>query len=163
MSDNVTLNHIDEIYDKYADMLYRIALTHLKSKTDAEDAVHDTFYRYITKHKHFNDEEHLKAWLIKVLVNICYDMLRKNKNIHSLNDIDIEDIQSDENIENEKYQEILAVLEKLEAKYKTVVILYYLEELSIEEIATSLKLSKSAIKMRLSRARQMIAAEVTNK
>ena len=77
MSDNVTPNHIDEAYAKYADMLYRIAISHLGNHSDAEDAVHDVFYKYITKNKHFNDENHRKAWLIKVLVNRCYDELRK--------------------------------------------------------------------------------------
>lgn len=161
MSDNVTPNHIDEAYAKYADMLYRIALSHLANPSDAEDAVHDVFYKYITKHKHFNDEEHRKAWLIKVLVNRCYDELRKNKYRDTLNDIDFENIAIENETASVNYENIMTVLNDLDPKYKTVVILYYLEELSIKEISKTLMLTSSAVKMRLQRARQMIQAKVT--
>ena len=68
--------NLTEIYDRYADMLYRLALTQLGTKEDAEDAVHDVFAKYISAAPVFRDETHEKAWFIRVTVNRCHDIFR---------------------------------------------------------------------------------------
>ena len=66
-------------YEKYADMLYRIALSDLGNTHDAEDVVQDTFVAYFSYKGSFETEEHLKAWLIRVLINKARDELRRKK------------------------------------------------------------------------------------
>lgn len=63
----------------YGDMLYRLCFIILKNTADAEDAVQETFIAYTIKSPLFNDDEHEKAWLLKVASNKCRDMLRFRK------------------------------------------------------------------------------------
>ena len=67
---------IREVVLKYSDMLYRICIVMLCNEQDAQDAIQDTFCRYLEKKPEFHDREHEKAWLIRVATNICRDMIR---------------------------------------------------------------------------------------
>ena len=80
MADIISLkNDIEAVYDMYADMLYRLSLSYLQNSEDARDAVQDVFIKYATASDIFKDDEHKKAWLIRVTVNCCNDMLRRRK------------------------------------------------------------------------------------
>ena len=67
---------IREAVTKYSDMLYKICIVILCNEQDVQDAIQDTFCRYLEKRPSFRDEEHEKAWLIRVATNICRDMIR---------------------------------------------------------------------------------------
>ena len=67
---------IGRAYDLYGAQLYRVAFSLLQSRESAEDAVQDAFARYLTYDKPFRDDEHEKAWLIRVTINRCKDLLR---------------------------------------------------------------------------------------
>lgn len=67
---------IREAVIKYSDMLYKVCIVILCNEQDVQDAIQDTFCRYLEKKPEFRDEEHKKAWLIKVATNICRDMMR---------------------------------------------------------------------------------------
>jgi len=151
MNEERRLSAFDSIYSTYADMLYRIAVSVLRSSDDAEDAVQNAFCRYLDKAPEFRDREHEKAWLIRVTVNQCKDLMRRRKlrtwlPIEALVDVGV----------RPKSTPALDAVSELPEKYKAVVILYHLEEMSIDEIASALSLSPSAVKMRLSRAREMM-------
>ena len=145
---------LEQAYEKYADMLYRLALSHLKNKEDAEDTVQEVFIKYMHHFIPFTDEEHERAWLIRTTVNRCYDLLRYNsrRNHEALDEL-TEEIAAEE---NEQHIEIFQILEKLPVKNKTVIVLHYLEGFSVEEIARMLRISVSAVKMRLSRGREQM-------
>ncbi len=135
-------------YEKYADMLYRIALSYLKNAEDAEDAVHDTFVKYIHHLLRFRDEGHERAWLIRVTINRCKDLLKYQ--VHH----PLEDAMALEAPETES--EAITMLSALEETYRMVMTLHYLEGFSVEETAGLLGLSVSAVKMRLLRGRQLL-------
>ena len=139
-------------YDKYADMLYRLALSHVKRREDAEDAVQDVFTKYISVSPRFSDDDHERAWLIRVTVNRCHDILRRGKirDYASLDDI------SELPAEDAAASGLLETISSLPEKYKTVIVLHYLEGFSVEEISSMLGMSVSAIKMRLSRGRELL-------
>ena len=139
-------------YDRYADMLYRLALTHLGSGEDAEDAVHDVFAKFISAAPSFRDKEHEKAWLIRTTVNRCHDIYRRNLRRNHL------PLEKAENIAHmhEDEPEIIRLVHSLPEKYRAVIILHYLEGYSVEETAEILSLTASAVKMRLSRGRDYI-------
>ena len=145
---------LEQAYETYADMLYRLALSHLKNPEDAEDTVQEVFVKYMHHFSIFSDEEHERAWLIRTTVNRCYDLLKYNsKRIHEDLDELAEEIAAEE---QEQHIEIFRILEKIPAKNKTVIVLHYLEGFSIEEIARMLRISVSAVKMRLSRGREQM-------
>lgn len=147
---------LEQAYEKYADMLYRLALSHLKNPHDAEDTVQDVFIKYINHFSILKDEEHERAWLIRTTVNRCYDLLKYNS---KRNHIALDEVNEIAAEEKELHIEIFQILEKLPAKNKTVIILHYLEGFSIDEIARMLHLSTSAVKMRLSRGREQMKEE----
>ena len=141
----------EELYRKYGKFLFRISYAILCNKEDAEDTVQDVFYKYLVKQPTFRDEEHEKAWFLRVASNQSKDMLRKRKIRTTLS---LEDIE-----EYEIAPEQASVLQDLFAlpeKYKLILILHYLEGFSVQQIASSEQLSESAVKMRLARGREML-------
>ncbi len=143
---------LEAVYGRYADMLYRLSLSHLGVQEDAEDAVHDVFEKYINVSPEFKDSEHEKAWFVRVTVNHCHDLCRKrskrnHESIEAAYDIAHED--SDE-------PEVFRIIHTLPEKYRAVIVLHYLEGYSVEEIAKLLKITVSAVKMRLARGREQL-------
>ena len=140
-----------EAVERYGDMLYRICLLTLRNSADAEDAVQETFIKYIQKSPEFNDGEHEKAWLITVATNKCRDMLR----YRSRHQTESEELLLTYAIEKEE-SGILDALMELPEKYKTPLMLFYIDGYKIDEIAGIMGISVSAAKMRLSRGRKLL-------
>lgn len=146
---------IAQVYKRYSDMLYRIALVQSGNKDDAMDVVQDVYLKYIGSNILFMSDDHEKAWFIRATINRCHDIHRKN----AVRDHD--ELSSAENIAygeyfcNDNFQ-VLDAIEKLPEKIRTVIILHYLEGFSVEETARMLRLTASAVKMRLSRGRDAL-------
>lgn len=142
-------------YKLYGRMVFKIAMVNLGNKEDAEETMQEAFYKLLYKAPEFNNEEHEKAWLIKVTVNLCRDILRSvwHKRVVKMEDIEkYYDDPSDSDIMKEIFE--------LPAKYKTVIYLFYFEDYSIKQISEILKTKESAIKMRLQRGRQLLKIEL---
>ena len=140
-----------EAVEKYGDMLYRISLLILKNTADAEDAVQETFIKYFTKAPEFTDAEHEKAWLITVATNRCRDMLR----YRSRHETESEKVLNTYAVEKSDSGRLEALME-LSDKYRIIMILFYVEQYKIDEIADITGVSVSAVKMRLSRGRKLL-------
>ena len=143
-------------YDRHADMMYRLALSHLQNSEDAADAVQDVFVKFITSTPDFNTPEHEKAWFIRATVNRCYDMLRR-RNIRDYIDLDeiSEVIPADEEASDDKAA-VMKLIAKIPEKNRAAVVLHYLEGYSVEKTAKALGIGVSAVKMRLARAREAL-------
>ncbi len=149
---DVRAQRLETLFLKYSDLLYRISLVETGNKSDAEDAVQETFIKYLSKPFAFFSGEQEKAWLVKVCTNTCRDILRK-RNIRFCEAIeDHEDI-----VFEEESIGVFDAIKKLSDSYRLVVVLHYLEDFSVSEIAKALSLSQSAVKMRLSRAREELS------
>ena len=144
-------NYFEELMQTYAEKLYRIALVFLANRQDAEDAVQETFLRFLNKRPTFNDEEHEKAWLIRVITNICKDM-RRFQFRHPICDISE---CLDYSVE-EQSKEILTELISLSPKYKIPIYLYYIEGYSIKEISNITHCTQNAVKKQLQRGREVL-------
>lgn len=143
----------EAVYDRYADMLYRLALSHLQSREDAEDVVQDVFAKYLGEAGKLKDAEHERAWLIRVTVNACHDFLRKKKyRTH----VPLDEISEITAKDAEPLPDVFGMVAVLPEKYKTVIVLHYLEGYSVEEIGKIISISNSAVKMRLSRGRELL-------
>lgn len=135
-------------YEKYADMLYRIALSYLKNTEDAEDAVHDAFIKYMHHLFAFRDESHERAWLIRVTVNRCKDLLKHP--VHAPLE------EAAELVAPQQESAVEHALSGLEELYRIPILLHYLEGFDVREVALILNCSESAVKMRLMRGRNML-------
>jgi len=143
----------EAVYDRYADMLYRLALSHTQSREDAEDVVQEVFTKYLDAADKLKSTEHERAWLIRVTVNACHDLQRKKKyRLH----VPLDEIQEVAADAPEELPDVFGMVAALPEKYKTVVALHYLEGYSVEEIASAIRISNSAVKMRLSRGRELL-------
>lgn len=142
---------------QYQDMVYRIALHQFGVPQDAEDAVQEVFLRLYTEEKPFESGEHLRRWLIRVTINVCRDALKSpwRKRRVSLDAVPDQPV-FDKPEERELYQAVMALPEK----YRTVLDLFYYEELSTKEIAALLGLRQSAVTTRLSRARELLKTQL---
>ena len=143
--------NIREAVIKYSDTLYKVCIVILCNEQDVQDAIQDTFCRYLEKKPEFHDEEHEKAWLIRVATNICRDMIRFRIRHPK---VDIDEIEN--TLAAPEQKEILEELLELPVKQKTVIYLHYVEGYQIKEIADILGLTESAVKMRLRRGRKQM-------
>ena len=139
-----------QIIDKYFDMVYHLAMAQVKNKTNADDIVQDVFLKYIQSAKRFESDEHIKAWLIRVTINCSHSLFTTSwyKKTVPLEDELVFEME-------EKSDVYYAVLE-LPEKYRTVIHLFYYEDMSIAEISVALKIKESTIKSQLSRGREML-------
>lgn len=146
---------IREAVMEYSDVLYRICIVILCNEQDVQDAIQDTFCRYLEKKPKFRDKEHEKAWLIRVAMNICRDMLRfrvRHPKVY------IDEVEND--LVAPEQKEILEELLELPIKQKTVLYLHYIEGYQAKEIADILGITESAVKTRLWRGRKQMREAV---
>lgn len=145
---------MEKIVLKYSNMIFKICLVLLCNEHDAKDAVQDTFYKYIKKEIEFENVEHEKAWLIRVATNICKNMLRF-KFMHP----QVDNNSLYDYYESEEDGEILEDLMSIPYKFKTVMILHYVEGYKVDEIAKNIGKTQSAVKMRLQKGRKLLKQE----
>ena len=138
--------------EQYQDMVYRIALSHLGNFQDAEDAVQDVFLKLYRQNEP-PEGDPLRYWLIRVTVNHCRDMLRSPWRKRRVSMTELAEEQAVPVFEREEQRELFRAVMALPEKYRTVLYLFYYEELTIRETADLLKLSQSAVTTRLTRAR----------
>jgi len=141
---------VDELLRLYADMVYRLAYVRTKNRHDADDILQEVFLRYVKYQPKFDSAEHCKAWFICVTVN-CSKTLLSSSWFRLTQPLDESFL-----FNMEENTGVLDAVMALPVKYRTVVHLYYYESYSVNEIAEMLKLSESAVKSRLRRARGML-------
>ncbi len=141
---------------RYQDMIYRIVLTHTRYRGDADDVFQEVFLTYHRRQPVCRDEEHLKAWLITTALN-CARRTTTSSWRNKVVPIRPEEIDliSEEvfRFDTAEQDAVFRALNKLNEVYRSVLHLFYFEELSINEIADLLGLEVGAVKMRLSRGR----------
>ena len=147
----LTVNDCSEdIITEHSNLVYRLALSQMKNKSDADDVYQDVFLRYVRKQPHFESKEHRKAWFIRVTVNCCKSM---HTSAWKKRTVPLD--ESMPYLDNEQ-REIMHELQKLPKKYLTVIHLYYYESMKMSEISEALGISLSAVKTRMVRAREML-------
>lgn len=148
---------IDEIIDKYADMVYRIALTQMKNMQDAQDIFQEVFLRLVKNIDQLETEEHIKAWLIRVTLNCSKTNLMSAWRRHT---VALEEEQNQIAFETQEQSDLYEQIQKLPKKYRTVLYLFYYEELSVKEICKITGQKETTVKSQLSRARSMLKEQL---
>lgn len=143
--------HMEEIYQKYSDTVFRTAFACVKHVAEAEDITSEVFIKYFTCGKKFDDENHEKAWLIRVTINRCKDLF---KSFSFKNRVSIDEYNNYCETDDESY--VLEAVLNLPKKYRVAIHLFYFEGYSTEEIGKITKTNSQTIRTRLSRARKML-------
>lgn len=161
----VTAESFDAVMRLYSPTVYRIAFTRLRNAADAEDVSQDVFVRYFKADLTFDSEEHRKAWLIRCAVNCANTAASTAERRHRDDSADweqlCEQLPSDSSVEeaaerSDRRGSVLKAVMELKPKYRTVVYLFYFEELSTAQIAEITKTRESTVRSQLSRARDIL-------
>ncbi|KQL50026.1 RNA polymerase subunit sigma-70 [Brevibacillus choshinensis] len=153
-----TDKELAELYQRHADLVYRLCYIYLKNPVDAEDAVQSVFIKLIKSQMVFNDNEHEKAWLMVTTRNYCKDSLKNWWKTRRVALDSLPEVASWNG--NESSGEVLARMLSLPEKYKTVLYLYYFEEYSVKEISEMLGHKESTIQTQLSRGRKLLKIDL---
>lgn len=146
-------NLIEEVVNVYSDMVYRIALNILCNVDDADDMMQEVFLRLIRSKNKIKSREHIKHWLIKVTINCSKSKVTENYKKHTVSISEIS--ESYASCSNEIDETIGSVM-KLPEKYKVPIHLYYYQQLTVDEISKILGITRSGVRSRLSRGRNML-------
>lgn len=149
------------IVEKYQDVVFSIALKVLKNRDDAEEMAQESFIKAYKSLHTFKGKAKFSTWLYRITYNNCISEIRKRK-IHfaSTDDVEVRDDDSEINLdgipEENRAKYVKAALEKLPEEEYTLVLLYYFEDQSIEEISKVTGLTDSNTKVKLHRARKKL-------
>lgn len=146
---------LSEKYDLYGDMLFRLCMVILCNKEDAEDAVQDTFLKYLSKRPDFQNAEHEKAWLIRVATNASRD---KRRSFFFKSRVSLDEVAdcAGSPAQSRVLEQVLC----LPVRYKTVLYLHYIEGYRLKEIADMVGISEGAAKTALCRGRKRLKLEL---
>ena len=156
----MTEDFLTRAMDLHGDMIYRLALCRLQNVEDAEDIYQDVFLRLCQqKRAELWDDERLKAWLIRVAINCCNDVGRQ---LRRRSPLSLEDLPEPACSVPDSGFEIWDAAGRLPGKQRTIFHLYYGENYSSREIAGILRMSETAVRVNLNRARAALRKELNS-
>ena len=165
----------EDLVQMYNDKIYRLCYRMLGNRQEAEDVVQETFLRVFRNLDRYDETMKFSTWIYRIATNLCIDLLRKRKNEFSLDEtssaenetnnfhgILADDEPSPENMAllSETQSNVRNAIESLPKKYKTVVILKYLHDMSLQEISEVLDLPVSTVKTRVHRGREYLRKKI---
>jgi RNA polymerase sigma-70 factor (ECF subfamily) len=145
-------DEIANIITRHQDTVYRVAFTYCKNRADAADVTQEVFYRFLKNRSPFENDGHVKAWLIKVAINTSKSLLRSSWFCKRERLSETEAAKDADNTDDNVRRAVLA----LPVKYRSVVYLYYFEGYSVKETAGILRRTETAVQTQLQRARAML-------
>lgn len=141
-----------ELMQRQMQSMYKTAWAMLGNDEDVADVIQETILTCYEKIGQLKTDAYFHTWLIRILINKCYDLLRKRSRVE-LTEETLEIPVAEEAYDNVEWKEVLKALDE---KYRVVVLLYYIEGLSTVEISKILGVSESCVRSRLSRARKQL-------
>lgn len=135
--------------------MYKVARSILSNEEDAADAISDTILACWEKIGTLREERYFRTWMTKILINKCNDIYRKRSSLFLTREMPEVEYR-DSGYDNMEWKEALYALDE---KYRTVVILYYVEGFKTSEIAELLEIPEATVRTRLARSREKMATE----
>ncbi len=139
--------------ERYSDTVRRLCMIHLKNYADTEDIFQTVFLKYVLSSVSFESEEHEKAWIIRVTINACKDLL---KSFFRSRTVSLEQLLDQPAPLAPEHREVLEAVLALPPKYKDVVYLHYYEGYTAPEIGRILGKNVNSVYTLLTRARQLL-------
>lgn len=159
-----------ELVELYKDKIFHLAYRMLGNRQEAEDVVQETFLRLYTNLHRYDETQKFSTWIFRIATNLCIDRLRKRRITYSL-DAEVgenngndfyemmasnDDTTEKQVIVSETKRHIRRTIDQMPEKYKSIIILRYLQDLSLQEISEILSMPITTIKTRLHRGREYL-------
>ncbi len=152
--------YFEALYTRYCDKVYRKCLSFTKNSERAEDFTHDIFIRVVTKLSGFREQAKFSTWLYSVTYNYCVDQLRspRQKEVYSDEPYEGVGLYDDDDAEMAEMeaQRLNKALDHLTSDERGLLMMKYQDDISIRDIADVQKVTESAVKMRLMRAKEKL-------
>lgn len=144
---------VNRAIERYADTVRRLCVVHLKNEADAEDIFQNVFLKYALSTGDFESEEHERAWMIRVTINACKDLL---KNFFRSRTVSIDEVVETAADLHQEHREVLEEVLSLPEKYRDVVYLHYYEGYTAPEIGNILQKKPNTIYTLLTRSKALL-------
>lgn len=140
---------------KHKDSLFFTAKSILRNDADAEDAVCSAIMKAFENFGQLREKEYFKSWITRIVINEAYAICRKNKNLQSMEEMVTEPSY------NDYHDEMWEVVNSLDEEFRTVIIMFYYNDIPVKEIAEYLNIAPGTVKSRLNRGRQKLREMIT--
>ena len=141
---------LNEYICLYRNTVYRLAYSYMKNREDAEDISQDAFVKLYLSQESFAAYDNVKAWLIRITVNLCKNLLKASWRR-------VREELTAEPVAPQTYEDSMAeYISRMEPHYSSVLYLFYYEGYSVKEIAGICGISSVAVRTRLSRGRNKL-------
>ena len=151
-----------QLFENYlmqnVDSAYRFAYTYTKNREDAEDIVNESVIKAIKSIHHLQKPEHIKPWFYKIVANTALTYLKRKSRISYLDDENLTD--TDETEDDYSKLTFNSLIEKLDVKYKSIVVLRFLEDMPLSEISQILDMNENTVKTRLYKALKLLKVDM---
>lgn len=144
-----------QLMESHMHSMYKTAWVYLKNESDVADAVQETILNCYEKLDTLRNEKFFKTWMIRILINNCNNILRHKQNCISTN----EEIVKEYIEKDYELCEWKEMLNRLDEKYRVIVLLYYSDGLKVTEISELLQINKNTVLTRLARAKEKLKKE----
>ena len=144
---------VNSAIEQYSDMILRLCMVYLKNSSDAEDIFQTVFLKYAMNAKPFESQEHEKAWLIRVTVNACKDLLKSFFRSRTVSLAELTEYAPDVTPEQFAVMEAVWTLPK---QYRDVIYLHFYEGYTAPEIAGILKRNPNTVYTHLHKGKELL-------
>ncbi len=156
------------LLNHYWNEVYGFMIKRTENETDTEDITIETFSKAFDKLNNYNPEYQFNTWLIAIAKNVHIDLLRKKKSTHTIEITDNQNQQAynvadstptaeDELITEQNLSQLLQYIKQLKPHYQEIIQLRYFQEMSYQDISQQLNEPLSNIKIKLLRAKKLLA------
>ena len=139
--------------ERYSDTVQRLCMVHLKNDADTEDIFQTVFLKYVLSSVSFENDEHEKAWFIRVTINACKDLLKSFFRSHT---VSLDNVMEQSAELPPDYRDVGEAVFSLPQKYRDVVYLHYFEDYTAPQISRILGKNVNTIYTLLTRSKQML-------
>ena len=139
--------------ERYSDTVQRLCMVHLKNDADTEDIFQTVFLKYVLSSVSFENDEHEKAWFIRVTINACKDLLKSFFRSHT---VSLDNVMEQSAELPPDYRDVWEAVFSLPQKYREVVYLHYFEDYTAPQISRILGKNVNTIYTLLTRSKQML-------
>ncbi len=146
----MTEQQLEHYIIQYRNTVFRLAYSIVKNREDADDITQDAFMKLYISEISFERDENVKAWLIRVTINLSKDLLKSGWRRHRA------ELTDDIPFESGREELLLDSVKKLKADYSIIIYLFYYERYTVNEIAQLRNTTSAAVRTKLTRARAQL-------
>lgn len=147
---------LEQLMEQYGKKVLKLAYYHVRNRSDAEDILQEVFLRAYRGLPTFRGESSYYTWLYRITINLCRDYMQKNRWGRILPYQEATTDEQERLFEEAEGGWVFRRVMDLPVKYRTVIALYYFEDMSTKEIAQILKLTEPNVRVRLSRGKKLL-------